>query len=38
MEMTLSAPHAGRVKDVACKVGQLVEVGALLARFEEPAG
>lgn len=38
MEMTLSAPHAGRVKDVACKVGQLVEVGELLARFEEPAG
>lgn len=38
MEMTLSAPHAGRVKEIPCKTGQLVEMGALLARFEEPAG
>ncbi len=36
MEMTLSAPHAGRVSEVSCRVGQLVEMGATLARFEEP--
>lgn len=35
MEMTLSAPHGGRVKDVLCKPGQLVEMNAMLARFEE---
>lgn len=37
MEMTLSAPHAGRVREVACKPGQLVDMGAMLVRFEEPA-
>lgn len=35
MEMTLSAPHAGRVKDVRCKPGQLVEMGAVLVTFAE---
>jgi acetyl-CoA/propionyl-CoA carboxylase biotin carboxyl carrier protein len=33
MEMTLTAPHEGRVKDVLCKVGQLVEMGAVLVRL-----
>lgn len=37
MEMTLSAPHAGRVREIACKPGQLVDMGAMLVRFEEPA-
>lgn len=37
MEMTLSAPHAGRIKEIACKPGQLVDMGAMLVRFEEPA-
>lgn len=35
MEMTLSAPHPGRVKDILCRTGQLVEMNALLARFED---
>ncbi|MBI5762393.1 MAG: acetyl-CoA carboxylase biotin carboxyl carrier protein subunit [Planctomycetes bacterium] len=35
MEMTLSAPHNGRVKDVRCKPGQLVEMGAVLVTFAE---
>jgi 3-methylcrotonyl-CoA carboxylase alpha subunit len=35
MEMTLTAPHDGRVKDVLCKVGQLVEVGAVLVRLHQ---
>lgn len=34
MEMTLSSPRAGRVKDVLCKVGDLVVMGELLARLE----
>ncbi len=35
MEMTLTAPHDGRVKDVLCKVGQLVEMGAVLVRLHQ---
>lgn len=35
MEMTLSAPHAGRVKEIACRTGQLVAMGAVLMRFDE---
>jgi len=35
MEMTLSAPHAGRVKDVLCHTGQLVDMGAVLVAFHE---
>ncbi len=35
MEMTLSAPHAGRIKDILCRPGQLVEMNAQLARFED---
>lgn len=34
MEMTLTAPHPGRVKEIGCKVGQLVEVGTVLVRIE----
>jgi 3-methylcrotonyl-CoA carboxylase alpha subunit len=34
MEMTLSAPAKGRVKEVMCRVGQLVELGTLLAKLE----
>jgi len=35
MEMTLTVPHAGKVKEVCCQPGQLVEIGAVLMRFEE---
>lgn len=35
MEITLSAPHAGRVKEVACRPGQLVAMSAVLMRFDE---
>ncbi|HKQ46926.1 MAG TPA: biotin/lipoyl-containing protein [Phycisphaerae bacterium] len=35
MEMTLSAPHAGRVKEIACQTGQMVAMGAVLMRFDE---
>lgn len=34
MEMTLSSPRSGRVKEIACRSGQLVEIGALLIRLE----
>ncbi|MCO6436906.1 MAG: acetyl-CoA carboxylase biotin carboxyl carrier protein subunit [Phycisphaerae bacterium] len=36
MEMTISSPSPGRVKDVLCKVGDMVEMGELLARLEPP--
>lgn len=36
MEMTLSAPGAGRVKDVLCAAGELVEVGKVLVKLEPP--
>lgn len=35
MEMTLSVPHGGRVKDVRCRPGQLVELGAALVKLED---
>ena len=34
MEMTLSSPSPGVVKELRCGVGDLVELGALLARLE----
>jgi biotin carboxyl carrier protein len=34
MEMTLSAPTSGRVTELLCAVGELVEMGELLARLE----
>ena len=34
MEMTLSVPHAGRVKEVHCNVGELVQLGAVLATLD----
>jgi len=36
MEMSLSLPNAGRVKEVLCREGQLVEMGAVLVRLEPP--
>lgn len=36
MELTLSVPHAGRVAEITCREGQLVEMGATLVRLEEP--
>jgi biotin carboxyl carrier protein len=36
MELTLSAPQAGRVREVCCQPGQLVEMGQVLVRFENP--
>jgi 3-methylcrotonyl-CoA carboxylase alpha subunit len=35
MEMALSAPHAGRVQEVLCRVGELVPMGQVLARLEQ---
>ncbi|MBI4719619.1 MAG: biotin/lipoyl-binding protein [Planctomycetes bacterium] len=35
MEMTLSSPHPGRVKEVTCHVGQLVPIGAVLIRVAD---
>lgn len=34
MEMTLSVPHAGRVRKVTCKVGELVQMNAPLVKLE----
>jgi 3-methylcrotonyl-CoA carboxylase alpha subunit len=34
MEMTLSVPHAGQVESVLCAEGQLVEMGAVLAKLK----
>lgn len=34
MEMTVEAPAGGSVKELACKPGDLVAVGALLVRLE----
>lgn len=34
MEMTLSVPHSGIVKEVLCRPGQLVAMGAELLTFE----
>lgn len=34
MEMTLSSPHPGRVKEITCAAGDLVEMGRILARLE----
>lgn len=38
MEMTLSEPHGGKVKEISCKPGQLVAMGAVLMRFEKGDG
>jgi biotin carboxyl carrier protein len=34
MEMTLSAPHAGRIARIACAVGELVPMGKVLAKLQ----
>ncbi len=36
MELTLSLPHAGRVSKLACEVGELVEMGAVLVEIDDP--
>ena len=36
MEMTISAPHAGRVESISCAAGALVEMGAVLATLDYP--
>ena len=33
MEMTLSAPHAGRIKELRCGVGELVPMGQILVKL-----
>lgn len=35
MEMTLSAPRPGRVVEVRCRIGQLVQMGMVLIKVEE---
>jgi len=34
METTLSVPHPGRIVDLRCRPGELVEMGAVLANVE----
>lgn len=36
MELTLSLPHAGRVRKLSCEEGELVEMGAVLVEIEDP--
>ncbi len=36
MELSLSAPASGRVSEVACEVGELVQMGQVLIRLEPP--
>jgi len=38
MEMTLSASAEGSIAEVACSEGQMVQMGAVLVRFEDRAG
>lgn len=38
MEMTLSVPHGGIIAEITCHTGQLVEMGALLARLDPKSG
>ncbi len=38
MEMTISAPAVGCVKEITCSEGDLVEMGALLIRLEDSGG
>ncbi len=38
MEMTLSAPHAGRIREIRCSVGELVSMGKTLAKLEAMPG
>lgn len=38
MEMTLSSPCAGTVKEIRCKVGELVPLGHVLAKLEVSEG
>lgn len=35
MELSLPAPRAGRIAEIRCKEGDLVEMGATLARLEK---
>lgn len=34
MELTLSVPHAGKVRKVSCEVGELVDLGAVLVDLD----
>lgn len=34
MEMTLSAPHEGRIREILCAAGELVSMGKVLATLE----
>lgn len=34
MELTLSIPHPGRIKELLCRPGQLVDMGAVLAKLD----
>lgn len=35
MEMTISAPGGGRVKEITCAEGELVDMGAMLVRLDD---
>jgi 3-methylcrotonyl-CoA carboxylase alpha subunit len=39
MELAITAPHDGRIRRIACRVGELVQPGVPLVEFEEvPVG
>ena len=35
MELTVTAPHDGRIREVACRIGELVQPGVPLVEFDE---
>jgi 3-methylcrotonyl-CoA carboxylase alpha subunit len=35
MELAITAPHDGRIRRIACRVGELVQPGVPLVEFEE---
>ena len=34
MELAVTAPHDGRIRDITCRVGELVQPGVPLVEFE----
>jgi biotin carboxyl carrier protein len=34
MELAITAPHDGRLREIACRVGELVQPGLRLVEFE----
>ena len=36
MELAVTAPHDGRIRDITCRVGELVQPDVPLVAFDEP--